>query len=206
MRLLPGKLLAVLALAAVSTATGLAGCGGGDENPTTGIASDVRTSVAGFKSGFADATGVRLNRSDLPGGAVLLSAGRDGDGTDVTNQESAFLRDYGNARIYVVEDGDPDLIFSTATGRSGTSTPVESGGDTVSISTDVKEPDDEGVVWSRNCVNYEKQEKLDTCAWTGTKRYGDNVIVTWTQTTEGLTPQSRRLDDAVTAAVSGSGG
>jgi hypothetical protein len=195
---------AIAAAIMIGLALAAAGCGGEDE--ADGPPADARVSVKEFRDAFAGDTGVTLTVEDLPGGASLLVADQDGDPLNVTPREAEFLRQYGSAQIYVVEDGDPDLIFRAATGKTGQSKSARSGGDTVSIDTEVaEEPDEDGVTWTRNCVNYENQSGLDTCAWTGTKRYGQNVIVSWTQTSRGLTPEARELDEAVSAAAASDG-
>jgi hypothetical protein len=196
---------AIAAATAVSLAVLVAtGCGGGGEDQSGDPADDVRVSVTDFKDAFAGETGLDLAARDLPGGVKLLALDQDGDPMNATRGEVEFLREYGNAQIYLVEDGDPELIFETARGETGRSEPAASGGDTVTIASEVaEEPDGDGVIWTRNCVEYEKKSELNTCAWTGTKRYGQNVIVTWTQTSEGLSEGARRLDEAVSAAVAG---
>ena len=195
----------IAAVTAVSLfALAMTGCGGGEGSGDP--PEDVRVSVGEFKDSFAGETGLELKAQDLPGGAKLLALDQDGDPMNTTRGEVEFIRKYGNAQIYVVDNGDPDLLFRTVTGKTGKSKPAKSGGDTVSIASEVaEEPDGDGVVWTRNCVDYGKQNELDTCAWTGTKRYGQNVIVSWSQTSEGLTPGAQKLDEAVSAAVSSAG-
>jgi hypothetical protein len=193
------KLLARMGigLAVVASLALVGGCGGDDNT----VPPDTQVSVGGFSEGFAAATGLTLKPEELPGGASLLVPGGS-DGSDASGKEVEFLREYGNARIYVVEDGDPDLVYEASVGENGTSRPTRTGDDLVSIETEVAtEADDDGVVWTRNCVRYEKQPELNTCAWTGTKRYGQNLIVSWTQNEEGLTAGGRSLDEAVTSAA-----
>lgn len=59
-------------------------------------------------------------------------------------------------------------------------------------------------IWVKRCVRYEKLESLNTCGWTGNKRYCKNVIVIWTTSGDSLDEAGSRLDKAVSAAVSGS--
>jgi hypothetical protein len=181
-------------------ALALAGCGGGEDGNEP--SADAQASVKAFSESFSADTGLNLEAEQLPGGAKLLVLDRNGDASEVTQDEAEYLSRFGNAQIYLVDEGDPDVIFEAATGQTGKSRPATTGGDTVSINSEVAdEPDEDGVIWTRNCVEYEKKTELNTCTWTGTKRYGRNVIVTWTQTSEGLSEGARELDAAVSAAV-----
>jgi hypothetical protein len=58
------------------------------------------------------------------------------------------------------------------------------------------------VIWSQQCVRYSEQKSLDACSWSGNKIYGENVIVSWTATTDRLDESAARLDRAVAAATS----
>ncbi len=203
------SLKTLLALPVLVAAVGLGACGGSDDpGPATTTTADpdqtASVTVEQFESGFADATGTRLTPRDFPGGAVLFSFDDDGDVMQTSEAEAAFIEEFGTAQIYVVEpDGDPQIILDAVTGESRDDTPVESGGDTVRLVTKVAEPDGDGVIWSEQCVRYEKQKSLNACAWSGTKRYGKNVIVNWTATADEMDEAASRLDEAVSQAVAG---
>ena len=194
-------LVCVLAIAAV------VGCGGEDDGGSDTVAAPdpaTRVSADQFRTGFAEETGIELTASDFPGDTVLLGFDDDGDPMASSDAETAFVEEFGTVQIYVVEPGgDPELILDAVTGESRDDTPVESGGDTVRLITNVAEPDADGVVWTRQCVRYEKQKSLNACSWTGTKRYGQNVIASWTATSDELDEASSRLDEAVSATVAG---
>jgi hypothetical protein len=197
-----------LTLACVIAVSSFASCGGGDDagsgstadpDPTTSV------TVEQFKAGFADQTGIELTADDFPGDTVLLQFDDDGDVMKISEAEAAFMDEYGTAQIYVVEPGgDPEMIFDVVTGKAMDDAPVESGGDTVRLVTNVAdEPDADGVIWVEQCVRYENQKSLNSCAWTGTKRYGTNVIVSWTAAGDTLDDAAARLDEAVSAVVAG---
>jgi len=197
----PAALVCVLVIFAV------AGCGGDDDAGSDILAAPdpgTRVSADQFRTGFASETGVELTASDFPGETVLLGFDDDGDPMASSDAETAFVEEFGTAQIYVVEpDGDPETILDAVTGESRDDTPVESGGDTVRLITNVAEPDADGVIWTRQCVRYEDQQSLNACSWTGTKRYGRNAIVSWTATSDALDEASSRLDQAVSATVAG---
>jgi hypothetical protein len=202
------SVLIPLALACVFAVATLAGCGGGDDagsgasadpDPTTSV------SVEQFKAGFAEQTGVELTAEDFPGDTVLLEFDDDGDAFKMSEAEAAYIEEYGTAQIYVVEPGvDPEMIFDVVTGGNLDEAPVESGSDTVRLVTNIAdEPDADGVIWVEQCVRFEDQESRNTCAWTGNKLYGSNVIVSWTADGDTLDEAATRLDEAVSAAVTG---
>ncbi len=194
-----------------------AGCGGddggnSDSGGTTGgsgaaveVDPTSTLTVEQFTSGFADETGFELTSESFPGGARTLSFDEDGDAMTLTEAETGFFEEFGAPQIYLVEaDGDPDLVFDAVVGEPGKGEPIESGGDTVRLDREVsEEPDADGIVWSEQCVTYEKDKSLNTCAWSGTKRYGTNVIVSWTSTSDALDETASRLDQAVSATVAG---
>ena len=155
----PSALVCVLVISAV------AGCGGDDDAGSDIVAAPdpgTRVSADQFRTGFASETGVELTASDFPGETVLLGFDDDGDPMASSDAETAFVEEFGTAQIYVVEpDGDPELILDAVTGESRDDTPVESGGDTVRLITNVAEPDADGVIWTRQCVRYEKQTVVE---------------------------------------------
>jgi hypothetical protein len=198
----------------------ITGCGGGDGGASDGgvpdgqgsaaaIAVDPSTTVTvdQFKRGFTDETGFELTANSFPGGAQLLTFDDDGDLMTVSEAESAFFDEFGTPQIYVVAaDGDPDLIFDVVVGEPGKGEPVEFGDDMARIDRTVSgQPDADGIIWSEQCVVYEKDSSRNVCAWSGTKRYGRNLIVSWTSTGDSLEEAAARLDRAVSAAVAGAG-
>lgn len=195
---IPTALVCVLALAAF---TGCGGDGGsdsaGDPDP------NAKVTVDQFVTGFNDETGIELSPDDLPGGAVLLGFDEDGDVTEFSPAEIGFQEEFGTAQIYVVTaDGDPDMIFETVVGEPGKGEPIRSGGDTVRLDRTVAgKPDVDGVIWSKQCVRYEGDRSLNSCAWSGSKRFGQNVIVSWTATSGELDDASSNLDQTVSAVV-----
>ena len=201
-------LLIPLTLGCVYAIATFAGCGGnGDTDSGTSANIDPSTSVSvdQFKAGFAEQTGVELTADDFPGETSILGFDDDGDAMSSSDAESAFIDEYGTVQIYVVEpDGDPDMIFDVVTGESLDDAPVESGGDTLRLVTKVAdEADADGVIWVERCVRYEQQKSLNACSWTGNKRYGKNVIVSWTASGDTLDEAAARFDEAVSAAVAG---
>ena len=65
------------------------------------------------------------------------------------------------------------------------------------------EPDGDGVIWKRSCVEYSDDPSLDACSWTAFKPYGDNVLATWTSVTGEMDGASENLDRAMEAATGG---
>jgi len=189
-----------LALVGVFVVAAFAGCGGGEDFDSTDS-----VTVEQFKTGFSEQTGVELTAEDFPGDTVILSLDDDGDALKFSEAETEFMEEYGTAQIYVVEaGGDPEMIFDVVAGKSLSDAPVESGGDTVRLVTKVAdEPDADGVIWVERCVRYENRKSLSSCSWTGSKRYGTNVIVSWTAADDSLDEAAKRLDEAVSAAVAG---
>lgn len=193
-------LVCVLAIATFT------GCGGGDD-AGSGTTADpdptASVTVDQFRTGFAEQTGIELTADDFPGETVILGFDDDGDAMKYSEAETAFIDEYGTAQIYIVEPGgDPELIFEAVTGKGLDEAPFESGGDTVRLVTKIAdEPDADGVIWVEQCVRYEKQKTLNACSWTGNKRYGRNVIVSWTAAGDTLDEAAARLDEAVSAAV-----
>lgn len=184
------------------------GCGGDDETGSTAAAEPdpaTTVSVEQFRTGFSEQTGIELTASDFAGEAVLLGFDDDGDAMEFSEAETAFQDEYASAQIFVVESGgDPDQIFDVVTGKGRDEASLESGGDTLRLITTIAdEPDADGVIWTEQCLRYEKRKSRDSCSWTGSKRYGRNVIVSWTATSDTLDEASSRLDEAVSAVVAG---
>ena len=202
--------IAVRLLAAMVCAFALAAVTGcGDDGGSGAVVDpdpDTTVTVDQFVSGFSDETGIELTPDELPGGAVLLRFDDDGNESEFSQAETEFQQEYGSSQIYVVTaDGDPDMIFDAVVGEPGKGEPIRSGGDTVRLDRSVADkPDADGVIWARQCVRYEKDSSLNSCAWTGSKRYGSNVIVSWTTTTDGLDQAGSKLDRAVSAVVASS--
>lgn len=196
-----------LTLVGVLAVTAFVGCGGGGDagSGTTGADPTASVTVEQFKAGFAEQTGIELTPDDFPGDTVLLQFDDDGEAAEVSEAEAAFLDEYGAAQIYVVEaDGDPDMILDVLTGENADEAPVEVGGEKVRLVTKIaEEPDADGVVWVERCIRSEEKGSLSSCSWTGIKRYGSNVIVSWTAAGDTLDGAAAKLDEAVSATVAG---
>ncbi len=205
MKLRNPLLAALLSTLAITLA---AGCGGDDSTPPEDVqepAANVEVTVDEFKSGFADETGFDLTADDFPGGAKLLSFDEDGEIMELSEAETEFQNEFGTAQIYVVEDGDPAFILNVAVGKTEKGDFADLGDDRVALDKTVaSQPDENGVIWTRQCVRYEKAKDRNVCSWSGTKQYGKNVIVTWTSTDDSLDEAAARLDQSVSAAVAGS--
>jgi hypothetical protein len=204
----PRTLVGLLVLISIGT---FAGCGGGSGDSGTESGAPVvvepttNVTVKQFQDAFADETGFELTADSFPGGAQLLSFDDDGDPMEFSDAETGFANEFGSAQIYVVEaDGDPEMILDVVVGEAGKGDSVEFGGELVRIDRRVSKPDADEVIWSEQCVVYEGKKTPKACSWSGTKRYGQNVIVTWTSPSSELSPSAARLDRAVSATVAGS--
>lgn len=190
-----------------------AGCGGddggsgGDSAGPAVVEPTATVSVEQFKSGFADETGFELTSEPFPGDSQTLSFDDDGDLMTISEAETDFIDEFGIPQIYLVDpDGDTDMIFDLVVGEPGGGEPTEFGGDMARLDRKVFEkPDADGVIWSKECVRFEKDESRNVCSWSGTKRYGANVIVKWPSTGKEIEPTAARLDQAMSATVADSG-
>jgi hypothetical protein len=194
-----GMIASVLLFAGL--ALGLTACGG-DDGGEPAQPDGGNLTVASIQEGFEAETGRALVRKESDFGLPpTLVFDDDGDIMEVTDAEIDVIREFGSFTIYVGEEGNPQTDFDLLIGKSERSTAPSGESQVTLTNTVARQPDENGVVWKKSCVDYQEDPSLNVCSWTAFKQYGDNVLVTWTANSGEIDEKGTALLEAMDAAT-----